>query len=161
MTMRPHSMLAATAVAGALAIAMPASAGPLGAITGGGGTLGSITGGANGGVMGTLGGTLSAPVSTIGIGAGGALGGGAQLGGALTRPELAIEPAPLRRATQALDAAGDQAKSKAGNAIDRVDSTQLPSLPSSAGGNASAQGGGSAGPASANAEASAGARAGF
>lgn len=146
--MERHSMLAATAVAAALSIAMPANAGPLGA----------ITGGASGGLMGTLGGTLSAPVSTIGIGAGGALGGATQFGGQIHRPDLTIEQPPLRRATRALDAAGDKAKSSASGAIDRVDSVQLPSLGSSVGANASAQGSASAGPASASTGASAGAR---
>jgi len=148
--MKRHSMFAAMGIA-ALAIAMPASAGP----------LGGITGAAGGGVLGTLGGTLSSPASTVGIGAGSMFGAGGQLGGQLHRPDLTIEQLPVRRATQAIDSAAGQARSKAGNAIERVESTQLPSLPSSAGTNAAAQGGASAGPASANAEASAGARASY
>jgi hypothetical protein len=154
--MKRHATLVATAIAAALA--MPASAGPLGAITGGGGALGAVTGGAASGVMGTLGGTLSAPVSTIGIGAGGVLGAGGQASGQIHRPDLTIQQAPLSRARQALDAAGDRAKSTAGEAVDRVNSAQLPSLPSSAVGNASAHGSASAGAASAGGEASGAAR---
>ena len=145
--MKRHSMFAAAIAA--WAIAMPASAGP----------LGGITGGAGGGVLGTLGGTLSSPGSTAGIGAGGVLGAGGQFGGQIHRPDLTIEQLPVRRATQAIDSAADGARSRAGSAIERVESIQLPSLPSSAGANTSAQGGASAGPASASAEASAGARA--
>lgn len=169
--MKRHSTLAATAIAAAFAIAMPASAGPLGGITGGAGAgvLGTLGGtvaspistlgaGAGAGAMGMVGGTLAAPTSTLGGSTTGALGAGGQAGVEVVRPGVTIERLPLRRATQTLDAVGDRAKSTAGNVIERVDSTQLPSLPSSAGGNVAAQGGVTAGPASANGEAAAGAR---
>ena len=143
--MKRHSMFAATAVAGALAIAMPASAGPLGV----------ISGGAGGGVLGTLGGTLSSPASTLGLGAGGAFGGAGQFQGQITRPDLTIERLPLRPAVDAVQSVSDKAKSQAGAAADRVNSIPLPS---SASGNASVQGGASAGSASAGAETSTGAR---
>ncbi len=147
--MKRHSMIAATVVAGTLSIALPASAGPLGA----------ISGGASGGVLGTLGGTLSSPASTLGFGAGGVLGATGQFEGSIARPNLNVDPAPVRKATHAIDKAGDKAKSKTGDALERAESTKLPSLNPSAGGSASAEGGASAGPASANAEASAGANA--
>src|SRR5580765_3386667 len=75
--MKRHSMFAATALAGALAIAMPAIAG---------GPLGVISGGAGGGAMGALGGTLSSPTSNLGFGGAGALGGASQFQGQIMQP---------------------------------------------------------------------------
>ena len=178
--MKRHSMFAATTLAGALAIAMPAhAAGPLGA----------ISGGAGGGVMGTLGGTLSSPTSNLGfggagvlgatsqfqgqivqppltiqrpavpsvnpnlgLGAGGALDAAGQVQGEIARPDLNVPSAPVRRATGAVQSAGDRAQSRIGTASDVVSST-------SASGDASARGGASAGSMSVNADGSARARA--
>ena len=149
--MKRHSMFAATTLAGALAIAMPAlAAGPLGV----------ISGGAGGGVIGTVGGTLSSPTSNLGFGGAGVLGGtsqfqgqivpppltiqrpalpsvnpnlGAGAGGALeaagqaqgeiARPERTIERPPLRRATGAVQSVGERAQSKVGATGSVVNST--------------------------------------
>ena len=177
--MKRHSMFAATALAGALAIAMPAlAAGPLGV----------ISGGAGGGVMGTLGGTLSGPTSNLGFGGAGVLGGasqfqgqivpppltiqrpalpsvnpnlGAGAGGTLdaagqaqgeiARPDLNVPGAPVRRATGTVQSVRDRAQSRVGAASDVLSAT-------SANGDASAHGGVSSGSASVNADGSARAR---
>src|SRR5688572_10837142 len=103
--MKRHSIFAATTLAGALAIAMPAiAAGPLGV----------TSGGAGGGVMGTLGGTLSGPTSSLGFGGAGVLGGTGQFQGQIVPPPLTIQRPALpsvnpnlgARAGGALDAAG-------------------------------------------------------
>ena len=151
--MKRHSMFAATTLAGALAIAMPAIAG---------GPLGAITGGAGGGAMGTLGGTLSSPTSTLdfgarrrarrhepvpgrdhatstspiqrpaipavttpnlGVGAGSALDAAGHVQGEVTRPDLSMDRPPLRKATGAVQSVHDRAQSRVGAASDSRDST--------------------------------------
>lgn len=114
--MKRHSMLAATTLAGALAIAMPALAG---------GPLGIISGGAGGGATGLVGGTLSGPGSTLGFGGGGVLGGTGQFQGQIMRPDLTIERPPLRRATGAVQSVRDKAQSQAGAVGDTAAGSNL------------------------------------
>ena len=95
--MKRHSMFVATTLAGALAIAMPASAG---------GLLGGISGGAGGGVLGTAGGTLSNPTSSFG--AGGVLGATSQFQGQVMQPITIQRPAlPLETTLPGVFAVGD------------------------------------------------------
>jgi hypothetical protein len=150
--MKRHSIFAATALAGALAISMPAVAG---------GLLGGISGGAGAGVLG--GGTLSSPVTNFG--AGGVLGATSQFQGQVMQPNLTIQRPTLPTVSPnfgagaggTLDATGQQAAGEIGGAISPTNRSAQATGGAFAGGNASA------GRASVGAESSAqaGVRAGY
>ena len=174
--MKRHSMFAATAFALVIATPALANGGLLGGVTG------SVMGGA--GVLGTMGGTLTNPVSNFG--AAGVLGGATQFQGVIMQPSLMIQRPVLPAVTPnlgvgagtALDAAGQiqgevvkpgvtilgQPVRSAGQAVSNVNAgaaggiggaVASPNRTVQGGGGAFAGAGASAGPAAFGAETSA------